>query len=82
MALATPILENAILKALEESSKITVDTNSASDNSSKSEKARKDTAKALADAIEAFIKSGTVTTNVTTTGSASAQTGTGTGKIT
>lgn len=35
----------------------------------------------LATAIEAFVKSGTVTTTVTTTGSASAQTGTGTGKI-
>lgn len=35
----------------------------------------------LADAIDAFVKSGTVTTTVTTTGSASAQTGTGTGGI-
>ncbi|MFD1604162.1 hypothetical protein ACFSJW_08345 [Flavobacterium artemisiae] len=35
----------------------------------------------LADAIDAFVKSGTVTTTVTTTGSASAQTGTGTGGV-
>jgi hypothetical protein len=35
----------------------------------------------LATAIEAFVKSGTVNTTVTTTGSASAQSGTGTGSI-
>ncbi|MEN2400583.1 hypothetical protein GKZ90_0012400 [Flavobacterium sp. MC2016-06] len=35
----------------------------------------------LATAIEAYVKSGTVITTVTTTGSASAQTGTGTGSI-
>ncbi len=81
MALATPLLEDAILAAFEQSTKITVDAESGSDNASKSEKARKDTAKALAKAIENFVKSGTVTTSVTTTGSASAQTGTGTGSI-
>lgn len=81
MALATPILQQKILEALEASSKITIDTDSSSDNSNKSDKARKDTAEALAKAIEAFVKSGTVTTTVTTTGSASAQTGTGTGSI-
>ena len=81
MALATPVLQQKILEALEASSKITIDTDSSSDNSNKSDKARKDTAEALAKAIEAFVKSGTVTTTVTTTGSASAQTGTGTGNI-
>lgn len=35
----------------------------------------------LATAIDTFVKSGTVTTTVATTGSASAQTGTGTGYI-
>ncbi|MBF4484365.1 MULTISPECIES: hypothetical protein [unclassified Flavobacterium] len=52
------------------------------------EKGKKDNASSidniaekLASAIEAFVKSGTVTTTVTTTGSAAAQTGTGTGSI-
>ncbi|MFQ6600142.1 hypothetical protein [Flavobacterium sp. C3NV] len=35
----------------------------------------------LASAIEIFVKSGTVNTTVTTTGSAAAQTGTGVGSI-
>lgn len=35
----------------------------------------------LSDAIETFVKSGTVTVTVTTTGSATAQSGTGTGSI-
>jgi len=35
----------------------------------------------LSDAIDVFVKSGTVTVNVATTGSATAQTGTGTGNI-
>jgi len=35
----------------------------------------------LASAIEVFVKSGTVNTTVTTTGSAAAQTGTGVGSI-
>lgn len=36
----------------------------------------------LSNEIEIFVKSGTVTVNVATTGSATAQTGTGTGNIT
>ncbi len=82
MPLETPQLQNAILQALEESSKIDADAESATDNASQSKNARQKTAELLASAIETFVKSGTVTTNVTTTGSASAQTGTGTGKIT
>jgi hypothetical protein len=81
MALDRPKLQEKILEALEASSKINVDTDSSSDNANQANKARKDTAEALAKAIEAFVKSGTVTTKVTTTGSASAQTGTGTGSI-
>ncbi|TDW46570.1 hypothetical protein EV144_106242 [Flavobacterium sp. 270] len=70
MALNKTSLELAIKSLLlEEKSKVQND--SSIDN----------IASKLATAIEAFVKSGTVTTTVTTTGSASAQTGTGTGSI-
>lgn len=36
----------------------------------------------LSDAIDVFVKSGTVNVTVSTTGTASAQTGTGTGNVT
>tara|TARA_R110000796_G_scaffold63139_4_gene145516 strand:- start:1230 stop:1448 length:219 start_codon:yes stop_codon:yes gene_type:complete len=39
-------------------------------------------ASAIADGIDLYVKSGTVTTTVVTAGSATAQTGTGTGTIT
>ena len=45
------------------------------------EKARMEFAKGIANAVEKYVKSGTVTTNVVTAGSAVAQTGTGTGTI-
>lgn len=38
-------------------------------------------AQGIADAVDAFVKSGTVNVTVTTTGSATAQAGTGTGTI-
>ena len=82
MALDITSLEKSILKALEKSSNIKVDTESVTDNLVQSKKAREKTAQELAKAINIFIKSGTVTTTVTTAGSASAQTGTGTGSIT
>ncbi|MBN2669991.1 MAG: hypothetical protein JXR60_12290 [Bacteroidales bacterium] len=41
-----------------------------------------DLAAKIADAVEVFVKSGTVNTTVETTGTAAAQTGTGTGNIT
>ena len=81
MALATTQLKDAILKALEESSQQTIDTDSIIDNYTQSKNAREETAKKLAFAIETFVKSGTVNTTVATTGSATAQTGTGTGAI-
>ncbi len=81
MALAKSALEEAILTALNKSSEIVVEVNSGTDNAAQSKNAREKTAQSLADAIDAFVKSGTVTTTVTTTGSASAQTGTGTGSI-
>ena len=40
-----------------------------------------DAADALATAIDTFVKSGTVSVDVATTGSATAQTGTGTGSV-
>ncbi|WP_144893735.1 hypothetical protein [Flavobacterium tiangeerense] len=70
MALNKSGLEGAIKSLLNEEYKKT-DNASSKDN----------IAEKLASAIEAFVKSGTVTTTVTTTGSASAQTGTGTGSI-
>ncbi len=44
--------------------------------------AREDFATMLSNAIDTFVKTGTVTVSVTTTGTASSQTGTGTGGIT
>ena len=70
MALNTSGLKTAI-KSLLSSEKEKTDNSTSIDN----------IAAELASAIEAFVKSGTVTTQVTTTGSASAQTGTGTGSI-
>lgn len=43
--------------------------------------ARENFASALSDAIDTFVKSGTVNVTVSTTGTASAQTGTGTGNV-
>jgi len=81
MALDIKTLEEAIFKALNDSSNIKVNIDSSTDNLDKSNSAREETAKELAKAINIFVKSGTVNTTVTTTGSASAQTGTGVGSI-
>jgi diacylglycerol kinase len=81
MGLQLSLLETAILEALNNSSQIEVDVNNGDDNANQSKSAREKTAKDLAAAINIFVKSGLVTTIVTTTGSASAQTGTGTGYI-
>jgi septal ring factor EnvC (AmiA/AmiB activator) len=81
MPLDIKTLEDAIFKALDDSSNINVKTDSSSDNLKKSKNAREETAKELAKAINLFVKSGTVNTTVTTTGSAAAQTGTGVGSI-
>ena len=81
MGLNKGTLEEAIFKALEESLKISVDINSETDNANQSKKAREQTAKDLALAIDTYVRAGIVTTTVATTGSAAAQTGTGTGYI-
>ena len=39
-------------------------------------------AQSMADAMDAFVKSGTVSVNVSTTGTATSHTGTGTGSVT
>jgi hypothetical protein len=70
MALNKSVLEQSIKSLLSEEKGKTDNATSIDNIASK-----------LAAAIEAFVKSGTVTTTVTTTGSASAQTGTGTGSI-
>ncbi|OCB72091.1 hypothetical protein B0A79_12740 [Flavobacterium piscis] len=70
MALNKSGLEGSI-KALLSEEKGKIDNASSIDN----------IAAKLASAIEVFVKSGTVNTTVTTTGSASAQTGTGVGSI-
>lgn len=70
MALNKSGLEGSI-KALLSEEKGKIDNASSIDN----------IAAKLASAIEVFVKSGTVNTTVTTTGSAAAQTGTGVGSI-
>ena len=72
MPLNKPLLINEIVNVLKKIEK---------EERSK-EKARLDLAKGLANAIEKYVRSGTVTTTVVTAGSAVAQTGTGTGTIT
>jgi len=71
MPLNKAILEQAIKSLLIEEKAKTDDGSSSIDNISAK----------LATAIDTFVRSGLVTTKVTTTGSASAQTGTGTGEI-
>lgn len=70
MALNKSDLEGAIKSLLREE-KGKTDSTSSIDN----------IAAKLAAAIDIFVKSGTITTTVATTGSAAAQTGTGTGTI-
>ncbi len=72
MPLNKPLLINEIVNVLKKIEK---------EERSK-EKARLELAKGLANAIEKYVRSGTVTTTVVTAGSAVAQTGTGTGVIT
>ncbi|WP_017498031.1 hypothetical protein [Flavobacterium sp. WG21] len=72
MALNKSQLEQTIKSLL-------IEENKKTDNSSTS---INNIANRLAFAIDTFVKSGTVTTTVTTTGSALSQTGTGTGYIT
>ena len=55
--------------------------NNQSDKKVDPAEARKAIAKDLANAFNVFVKSGTVNTTVSTTGTAAAQTGTGTGSI-
>lgn len=75
MPLVKTVLKSAIQGALEQQrAKETNDDNSANSIN--------ELATALSDAIDAYIKSGTVMTTVATTGSAAAQTGTGVGNIT
>ena len=49
---------------------------------SKEENSIEEFASRLSDAIDVFVKSGTVSVTVTTTGSATSHTGTGTGAVT
>lgn len=72
MPLNKPLLINDIVNVLKKIEK---------EERSK-EKAQLELAKGLANAIEKYVRSGTVTTTVVTAGSAVAQTGTGTGIIT
>jgi len=80
MALNKPVLVNEIVKVLKKVER----------NTTNRDKAQLDLAKGLANAIENYVKSGTVSTviegivstNVRTTGTSTAQTGTGNGKIT
>lgn len=51
------------------------------DMESRDEDAKSEFATRLSDAIDLFVKSGTVNVTVSTTGTASAQTGTGTGSV-
>jgi hypothetical protein len=71
MALNKSQLEQTIKSLLIEENKKTDNGSTSIDN----------IANRLAVAIDTFVKSGTVTTTVTTTGSALSQTGTGTGYI-
>ncbi|MDL2142859.1 hypothetical protein QQY79_10045 [Flavobacterium tructae] len=71
MALNKSQLEQTIKSLLIEENKKTDNSSTSIDN----------IANRLAVAIDTFVKSGTVTTTVTTTGSALSQTGTGTGYI-
>lgn len=68
MALDKPTLEQTILGIL-------------TDMESRDSDAKQEFAQRLADAIDVFIRSGTVNVTVSTTGTASAQTGTGTGSV-
>lgn len=52
------------------------------DMESRDEDAKEEFATRLSNAIDVFVKSGTVNVTVSTTGSASAQSGTGTGAVT
>ena len=72
MPLNKPLLVNDIVNV----------SKKAEQNTSNKNKAQLDLAKGLANAIEKYVRSGTVTTSVITAGSAVAQTGTGTGTIT
>lgn len=71
MALDKTTLKESILDLLDE----------LSEREDKPEDAREDFATGLSDAIETFVKSGTVNVTVHTTGTASAQSGTGTGGV-
>ncbi len=64
-------LAQAIQKAFDDESDTDVDP----------AEARQRTAQKIADAIDTYIKAGTVNVSVTTTGSATAQSGTGVGTI-
>ena len=72
MPLNKPLLVSEILKVLKKAER----------NTSSKEQAQLDLANGLANAIEKYVRSGTVTTSVITAGSAVTQTGTGTGAIT
>lgn len=68
MALNKPQLKSTIISLL-------------TDMLEKEENSIEEFAARLTDAVETFVKSGTVTVTVTTTGSATTQSGTGTGSI-